>query len=44
MPPHLSVLLAPELDAFLNFGKQAVCHGGIALEEVVVPFVEISRE
>ena len=44
LPQHLNVLLAPELDAFLNFGEQAVCHGGIALEEVIVPFVEIKQE
>ena len=43
LPPSLRVLLAPRLDAFLNVGDQAVCHGGIALEEVIVPFVRIER-
>ena len=43
LPAELKVLLAPKLDAFLNVGDQAVCHGGIALEEVIVPFVEITR-
>ncbi len=43
LPSNLQVLLAPKLKAFLNVGDQAVCHGGIALEEVIVPFVEISR-
>lgn len=42
LPSHLKVLLAPQLDAFLNPGDQAVCHGGIALEEVIVPFIQIS--
>jgi len=43
LPAGLQVLLAPELSAFLNVGDQAICHGGISLEEVIVPFVEISR-
>jgi hypothetical protein len=42
LPEGLQVLLAPGLDAFLDKGHHAVCHGGIALEEVVVPFVQIS--
>ena len=44
LPPQLRVLLAPQLDAFLDTGRHAVCHGGIALEEVIVPFVQISGE
>ena len=44
LPAELNVLLAPQLDAFLGAGDHAVCHGGIALEEVIVPFVEISRK
>lgn len=43
LPAQMSVLLAPQLDAFLNVGDHAVCHGGIALEEVIVPFVRISE-
>jgi len=42
LPGHLKVLLAPQLEAFLDVGHHTVCHGGIALEEVVVPFVRIS--
>lgn len=44
LPAQLKVLLAPHLDAFLNVGHHAVCHGGIALEEVIVPFVQISQD
>ena len=44
LPDELSVLLAPQLDAFINVGDHAVCHGGIALEEMIVPFVRISQE
>jgi hypothetical protein len=43
LPAQLRVLLAPQLTAFLDVNTQAVCHGGIALEEVVVPFVQITR-
>ncbi len=44
LPEGISVLLAMQLDAFLNVGDHAICHGGIALEEVIVPFVRISRD
>ena len=44
LPAQLKVLLAPQLDAFLNVDHHAVCHGGIALEEVIVPFIQISRQ
>jgi hypothetical protein len=43
LPEQIHVLLAPQLDAFLNAGEHAVCHGGIALEEVIVPFVKIEE-
>jgi hypothetical protein len=42
LPEGLSVLLAPGLSAFLVQDDQAICHGGIALEEVIVPFVQIT--
>jgi len=44
LPAQLKVLLAPQLDAFLNVDHHAVCHGGIALEEVIVSFIQISRQ
>lgn len=44
LPQQLRVLLAPNLKAFLDVNDQAVCHGGIGLEEVVVPFVRITRK
>jgi hypothetical protein len=44
LPAELKALLAPDLTAFLNAGEHAVCHGGIALEEVIVPFIEITRD
>jgi len=42
LPDELQVLLAPELNAFLGKGDHTICHGGIALEEVIVPFVQIT--
>lgn len=44
LPAHLHVLLASQLTAFLDVNTQAVCHGGIALEEVVVPFIQITKQ
>lgn len=41
---RLTVLLAPQLDALLNFGDHAVYHGDIALEEIIVPFIHISQD
>ncbi len=44
LPPDRHVLLAGGLTAFANEGEEIVAHGGIALEEVMVPFVTIARE
>ncbi len=44
LPPARYVLLAGDLKAFTTAGDEIVSHGGIALEEVMVPFVAITRE
>lgn len=44
LPQGRHVLLAGQLTAFVGEGGAIVSHGGIALEEVMVPFVAISRE
>lgn len=44
LPPARHILLAGDLNAFADAGKEIVSHGGIALEEVLVPFVTITRE
>jgi hypothetical protein len=44
LPPARHVLLAGDLKAFTDVGEEIVSHGGIALEEVMVPFVAIARE
>jgi hypothetical protein len=44
LPTARFVLLAGDLKAFTADGDEIVAHGGIALEEVMVPFVTITRE
>jgi hypothetical protein len=44
LPPGRQVLLAGDLKAFTDEGTRIVAHGGIALEEVMVPFVAIGRD
>lgn len=43
LPPARHVLLAGDLKAFTGVGEEVVAHGGISLEEVMVPFVAITR-
>jgi len=43
LPDTYHALLAPGRGAFIHEGKTTVAHGGIALEEVLVPFVRIQR-
>jgi len=43
LPPARHVLLAGDLKVFANVGENIVAHGGIALEEVIVPFVGVSK-
>jgi hypothetical protein len=41
LPEGVHLLLAPGRAAFLRPGQRAVCHGGLALEEVVVPWIRL---
>lgn len=43
LPQDYFPLIAPYGACFMPQGKEAVSHGGIALEEVMVPFVRISE-
>lgn len=43
LPNDFFPLIAPGRRAFLREGRYAVGHGGIALEEVIVPFVKIRQ-
>ena len=44
LPEDRYVLLPGGLTAFANPGEEVVAHGGISLEEVMVPFVSLTRE
>jgi hypothetical protein len=43
LPEDYLPLLAPGRFAFVSEGEHIVGHGGISLEELVVPFVRIER-
>ena len=43
LPPGNFALMAPSRGSFLDMGSRAVSHGGMSLEEVIVPFVSIAR-
>ncbi len=43
LPTDCFPLLAPGRRAFLKEGRHAVGHGGISLEEVIVPFVRVQK-
>ncbi|WP_295881600.1 BREX-3 system phosphatase PglZ [uncultured Thiohalocapsa sp.] len=43
LPAEYLPLVPKGRAAFVKAGKRTVCHGGIAIEEVMVPFVEIER-
>ena len=43
LPEDYLALIAPPLRAFIGEAKRTVAHGGICIEEVIVPFVTIAR-
>ena len=43
LPKNFRALLAPSRSAFFPAGMETLGHGGIAMEEVIVPFVRITR-
>jgi hypothetical protein len=44
LPDEYLPLIAPPLCAFIGEGQRTVGHGGICIEEVIVPFVTIARQ
>lgn len=44
LPETYKPLFTPHGQAFIPEGRRAVVHGGTSLEEVIVPFVRISRK
>jgi hypothetical protein len=43
LPPGYFPLIAAARGAFVGKGERIVSHGGIAIEEVIVPYIEIDR-
>ena len=43
LPGDCLPLLAPAGAAFVQQGKTVVCHGGLSVEEVIVPLVEVTE-
>jgi len=43
LPDDYFALIAPPLRAFIGEGKRTVAHGGICIEEAIVPFVTVTR-
>ncbi len=43
LPDTYLALLAPNRRAFIREGSRSVSHGGISVEEIIVPLVEIER-
>jgi hypothetical protein len=43
LPPGAFALMAPSRGSFLSSGSRSLSHGGMSLEEVIVPFVSIAR-
>ena len=44
LPPKMIPLFAPANEAFFEAGASRICHGGNSVEEVLVPFVEITNQ
>ena len=44
LPQEYYALLAPARKAFVQTGRTVVSHGGISVEELIVPFVQIERK
>jgi len=43
LPENYFALFAPARKAFVSSGEVVVAHGGISLEELIVPFIKITR-
>ncbi|MGH8069882.1 MAG: BREX-3 system phosphatase PglZ [Candidatus Entotheonellia bacterium] len=43
LPENYLPLLAPDRAAFIREGERIVAHGGISIEEVIVPLIRITR-
>jgi len=43
LPPEVYALLARSGEAFVREGESVISHGGISVEEVLVPFVRVTK-
>lgn len=43
LPEDYLALIAPARQAFVRQGEHIVSHGGISIEEVIVPFIQVER-
>jgi hypothetical protein len=43
LPDNYLALIAPPLRAFIGEGKRTVAHGGICIEETIVPVITVTR-
>ncbi|MQL52296.1 BREX-3 system phosphatase PglZ [Desulfofundulus thermobenzoicus] len=43
LPENYLPLIAPARQAFVRRGERVVCHGGLSIEEVIVPLVQIEK-
>jgi hypothetical protein len=44
LPEDFLPLLAPDRSAFVRETERIVCHGGLSVEELIVPFIQIERK
>ncbi len=44
LPEDYLALIAPNRAAFVRAGEHLVCHGGISVEELLVPLIQIERK
>lgn len=44
LPENFLALLAPNRSAFIPVEKRVVGHGGISIEELIVPYIQVRRE
>ena len=44
IPENYHIMFAKHNYAYINKDESAICHGGMSMEEVVVPFIKIERK
>lgn len=44
IPKKYQIMFAKNNYAYINKDESAICHGGVSIEEIVVPFIKIERK